>query len=578
MIHPIYRRLLRYTKPYWPFALIALLSMVAEAAASAVFVQLIKPMLDDLFIAKDAQVIRWLPVGLVVLFALRGFASYFTDVSMERIGRSVVRDLRQALFEKYQTLPTAFFARSSSGGLISKVLYDVEQVANATSAAVKNLVLDGLYVVAMIAVMMWHSASLTLYMFMILPLTALVWRVVGKRYRRLNRGIQSEMGAVAGFVEEAVDGHREVRIYQGQARETERFSKANESNLTLSLKIAKVSGLSTALIQTLAALALAAIIWRATRPDLISEMSPGTFMSLISAMLVMLPSIKRLTTVQSSIQKGVAAAKDVFAVLDETNEPDQGTHAPEQVSGRIEFKQVTMTYPETDAPTLVNINLVLEPGNVTALVGPSGSGKTTTASLIPRFYPHQTGQIYVDDVPIGDYSLQGLRQHIAWVGQNVVLFDGSIADNIAYGGLSNASEADIVAAATAANAMEFIERLPDGLNTRVGEGGALLSGGQRQRIAIARAILKDAPILILDEATSALDAQSEHLVQQALMHLIEGRTTLIIAHRFSTIEHADHIVVFDHGKIAEEGDFESLLHANGLFSHLYHLQKDGEQA
>ncbi len=568
-----YRRLLGQVRPYWPFWGLAGLGMVFDAVASGAFAWLIKPMLDELFDKRDAVAIFWMPFVLVGLFLLRGAATYASDYGMARIGRSVVRDLRQAVFARYQRLPSAWFEKEQGGNTVSRIIYSAEQVAQAVSDSVKVIVVDSLTVLAMLAVMLWHSPSLTLYLFIMAPVTGLVWRVVGKRYRRINRTIQSSMGDVAGMVENAVEGHREVRIYGGQAREAERFGAAIDRNLGLNLKVASTNALSTSTIQLVAASALAAIVWRATRPDLLDAMTPGTFMSLITAMLVMLPSIKRLTTVQAAVQRGVAAADDVFDVLDAPVESDEGHIAiASRVHGDIEFRHVGLEYPGRETPALEDISLVCPRGSVTALVGRSGSGKSSLVSLLPRFNEPSRGGIVLDGVALPDYRLQDLRAQIAFVGQNVMLFSGTIAENIAYGGMANATRDEIEAAAEAANAMEFIRALPEGLETQVGERGGQLSGGQRQRIAIARALLKDAPILILDEATSALDTQSERLIQGALARLMAQRTTLVIAHRLTTIEHADQIAVLDHGRLIELGRHAELVARDGAYAALYKLQ------
>ncbi len=571
-----YRRLLGFARRYWPFALLAVFGMIFDAAATGFFVYLIEPMLDDLFQKRDPIAIAWMPVLLIGLFLLRGVATYSSDYGMARIGRSVVRDLRDRVFGHYQRLPAAYFDREPSGQVISRVIYGAEQVAHACADAVKVMVLDSLTVLAMLTVMMWHNASLTLYLLVMVPLTALVWQFVGKRYRRINRRIQGSMGDVTGRVEEAVEGNREVRIYGAQSREAERFAAATDQALQLNLKIASTNALSTSTIQIVAACALAAIVWRATRPDLLDSMSGGTFMSLITAMLVMLPSLKRLTTVQATVQRGVAAADELFIVLDTPAEDDTGSVALTRSRGEIEFNDVRLAYDGNESAALDGVSLICTPGSVTALVGRSGSGKTSLVSLLPRFYQATSGSVRLDAVELTDYRLRDLRAQIALVSQRVVLFNGTIAENIAYGGLADASEAQIVAAAEAANAMEFIRKLPQGIHSAVGERGALLSGGQRQRIAIARALLKNAPILILDEATSALDTESERLIQDALTRLMRDRTTLVIAHRLSTVEHADQIAVMDAGRIVERGRHAELLARGGVYAALYRLQfRDG---
>ncbi len=567
-----YRRLLGYARVYWGFGLLALLGIALDAASSAAFVNLIEPMLNDLFVAREPWAIQWLPLVLVGIFVMRGIGTYATDYGMARVGRGVVRDLRIAVFEHYQRLPASWFDREPSGQIIARVIYSAEQMAHAVAEALKVLLLDALLVIAMVGVMVSKSASLTLYLFVMVPLAAVVWQFVGRRFRRINRQIQGAVGEVTGRVEEAVEGHREVRIYGGQEIEAQRFTEVVHRNFRLNLKVASTNALSTSTIQLIAAIVLAAIVWRATRPDLLDTMDPGSFMALITAMMVMLPSLKRLTAVQSMLQRGIAAADDLFGVLDTAAEQDAGTRALERARGEIRFEAASLNYVETSTPALDRITLRCAPGTVTALVGRSGSGKSSLVSLLPRFYEPSAGAVLLDGHALADYRLADLRAQIALVSQRVVLFAGTIADNIAFGALRRCSRAEIETAAEAANAMEFIRQLPQGLDSPVGEGGALLSGGQRQRIAIARALLKNAPILILDEATSALDSESERLIQDALARLMRDRTTLVIAHRLSTIEHADQIVVLDGGRVLETGSHAELLSRAGMYASLHRLQ------
>ncbi|HXD83576.1 MAG TPA: lipid A export permease/ATP-binding protein MsbA [Rudaea sp.] len=568
-----WRRLLGYSSRYWPIALLAMLGMIFDAACGSVFTLIIKPMLDDLFVHKDKATIFWMPIFIVGLFLVRGMATYTAGYNMAKIARGVIQTLREEVFRKYLTLPAAFFQRESSSVQISRMTFTVEQVANASTDGLKILVLDGLMIVGQISVMLYNSARLTVALFVLAPpVAAIVW-FVGRRYRRISHRIQDSVGSITGMVDEVVGGQREVRIYGGREYEQRRFATVNDAIRRLNLKIASTNSMANAVVQFVAAFALALVIFLATRPGaILREMSPGTFMSLITAMLVMLPSLKRLTTVQSNMQRGVVAAQDIFSVLDTDEERDAGTERVERARGEIALDGVSFAYPGAAELALRGIDLHCPAGSVTALVGRSGSGKSTLASLIPRFHDPNAGQILLDGKPLADYALDNLRAQIAWVGQQVVIFDDTVARNIAYGALGNASREAIVEAARAANALDFIDTLPNGLDSRVGEGGALLSGGQRQRIAIARAILKDAPILILDEATSALDSESESLIQDALKRLLRQRTVIVIAHRLSTIEHADRIAVLDAGRIVETGTHAELLVQNGQYAALYKMQ------
>ncbi|MBS0568994.1 MAG: lipid A export permease/ATP-binding protein MsbA [Proteobacteria bacterium] len=568
-----WRRLLRYSARYWPIAVLAMIGMIFDAACGSVFTLIIKPMLDDLFVHKDKATIFWMPIFIIGLFLVRGMATYTAGYNMARIARGVIQTLREEVFRKYLTLPAAFFQREPSSVQIARMTFTVEQVANASTDGLKILVLDGLMIIGQVSVMLYHSARLTAALFVLAPPVALVVWYVGKRYRRISHRIQDSVGSITGMVEEVVSGQREVKIYGGRDYEQGRFAAVNDAIRRLNLKIASTNSVANAVVQFVAAFALALVIFLATRPGaILREMSPGTFMSLITAMLVMLPSLKRLTTVQSNMQRGVVAAQDIFVVLDLEAERDGGRTGVARARGEIAYQGVTFSYPDASVPALHGVDLQCAAGSVTALVGRSGSGKSTLASLIPRFHDPDSGHILLDGKPLSDYALDSLRAQIAWVGQQVVIFDDTVARNIAYGALGGTSRESIVEAARAANALDFIEALPEGLDSRVGEGGARLSGGQRQRIAIARAILKDAPILILDEATSALDSESEALIQDALKRLLRQRTVLVIAHRLSTIEHADNIAVMDAGRIIESGTHAQLLAREGQYALLHKMQ------
>ncbi|WP_395681751.1 lipid A export permease/ATP-binding protein MsbA [Dokdonella sp.] len=574
----VYARLLGYARRYWFVALAAVLAMIVDAACMGLFAHSIKPMLDNLFVARDKGTIFWMPIIIIAIFAARSFAIYLTDYGTAYIGRGVVQQLRQQVFDHYLRLPASFFDTESSGHQIARITYSAEQVAQATTEAVKIAVVDGLVIVAYVGVMLNSSVQLTLALLVMVPLVGALVVYVGRRYRRISHRIQASMGTVSGVVEEAVGANREVKVFGGQAYESRRFNEVSEQTRRLGIKVASTNGLASSLVQMIAAVSLALIIFFATRPAMLSTLSPGAFTALILAMGGILPSLKRLTTVQANLQRGIAAAEEIFGLIDTPPERDDGRVELDACTGDLELRDVRMSYPGAATAALDGIDLHCPRGSVTALVGRSGSGKSTLASLVPRFHEPSSGVILLDGRPLGDYTLASLRRRIAWVGQGIALFDTSIAHNIAYGGLAGASEADIVAAAEAANAMEFIRQLPDGIHSRVGEGGALLSGGQRQRIAIARALLKDAPILILDEATSALDSESERLIQDALKRLMRERTVLVIAHRLSTIEHADQIVVLDRGRIVEQGTHRALLARDSHYATLHRMQFSDREA
>jgi subfamily B ATP-binding cassette protein MsbA len=568
----IYKRLLGYSSRYRNVAIIAIVGMILDPAALGLFTKLIRPMLDKIFVNKDPYVIFWMPLWIIGIFIVRGFASYATDYGISIIGRNVVQRMREDVFAAYMKLPAAFFGSEASGHQISRITFTSEQVAQASTDAFKTAITDGLLVVFMMIVMLTTSAYLTLSLLILVPCVGVIVTTVSRRYRRISKRIQGNMGSVTTAVEESVGAHREVRIYGGQQRETSRFFDVADRARRLNLKISSTSALSSATIQTVGAGALALLVYLGTRPGVIENISPGVFFSVLTAMGAILPSLKRLAGVQSSLQRGISAAEDLFAIIDSPPEPDTGRQVLERTRGDIRFSDVRLVYPRNRFSALRGVDLVCRPGTVTALVGRSGSGKSSLVSLLPRFYQPTGGEIFLDDRNYADYTLASLRRQIAWVGQSVVLFNDTVAANIAYGELAGASEADIIAAATAANAMEFITQLPDGIYSQIGQAGNMLSGGQRQRIAIARAILKDAPILVLDEATSALDTESERLIQDALQRLMQDRTTLVIAHRLSTVEHADQIAVMDQGRVVELGTHGELLTLGGTYAALHRMQ------
>ncbi|WP_305804098.1 lipid A export permease/ATP-binding protein MsbA [Stenotrophomonas sp. YIM B06876] len=569
-IWPVYRRLLGYTRGYSRFLSFALVAMVIEAGAGYCFARLMDPLINKGFVNPEPRMAVLLPLAILGVFIVRSMATFVSDYCMARTGRSVVRDLRQRVLAKYLHLPSTHFDTEATPVMVSRLNFDTEQLTQASADSLKTIVADGLTIVAMLVVMLQASIKVTVAMLLVVPLIGLIVSYVGKRYRRISRGIQDGMGAMAQTAEQSLAAQQEVKVHGTQEREIARYARLANRMLGLNMKVETTRATASSTVQFLAALALAVIVWVASRESLAGRLNAGQFMMLMSAMMAIIPSLRRLTSVQTSISRGVAAAERLFSILDTEEERDEGTHRVPRVRGELRFEHVMLRYQHDAGLALDDISFVARPGTVTAIVGRSGSGKTSLVRLVPRFYEPNGGRITLDGVGLDDYPLSDLRRQIALVGQKVMLFDDTIAANIAYG--TEATEAQIRAAAEAANAWEFIERLPQQLQTPVGENGALLSGGQRQRLAIARAILRDAPLLILDEATAALDNESERLVQDALHRLMPDRTTLVIAHRLSTIEHADQVLVMERGRIVERGTHAELLALGGLYEHLHRMQ------
>ncbi|MEM9301104.1 MAG: lipid A export permease/ATP-binding protein MsbA [Pseudomonadota bacterium] len=566
---PIYRRLLGYTGRYLPIFFLALGGMIVDAAATAGFAAMLEPILDEALLARDPDVIATLPLLLVALFVCRGIGSFVAEYGMATAGRSVIRDLRRELFERYLVLPAAYYDRHPPGRFIARLTYNIEQVAEASTSAITVTCRDFFYIVFLLLVMFLQSVTLTVASLLIGPGLALLIFYVSRRFRRLSRKIQRSVGDVSHRTAEIVTGHREVKIYGARASEQGVFDDLNEDNRRQHLKLVATKAASTSLTQLAAGGALAGIVFVATRDAMLETMTPGSFVTFMTAMLGILPSLKRLTNVHVMIQKGVAAADSVFEVLDQPAEQGGGSEPIGSVRGELAFDGLTLRYDSDAAPALDDVSFTAQPGTVTAVVGRSGSGKTSLVSLLARFYEPTAGRILLDGHAIDSFDLEAYRRQLAWVGQDVVLFDDTVAGNVAFGALAGASEADITAALGAAGAMEFVERLPAGLGTRLGEGGAQLSGGQRQRIAIARAMLRDAPILLLDEATSALDTAAERVVQEALARVMKSKTTIVVAHRLSTVESADQVIVLDEGRVVEQGKHAQLLDQGGVYATLY---------
>jgi subfamily B ATP-binding cassette protein MsbA len=568
----VYRRLWAYTRRYgWMFAL-GVLGVSIDASMQAAFIKFMEPLIDRVFVGKDSAFGLRL-AGVIFILTITRMAGNFAGVyGMEWVGRRVIADLRQELFDRYVALPARFFDRFSTGQLISKLAYNSEQVASAATTSIVSAFRDVLLVLFLLGVMLTTNVQLTLVMLLLVPMIGLLVTVISRRFRKISHRIQDMMGNVSHVTEEAVAGHQVVKVFRGQDAERQRFRVVNEKTRRLHMRMTATHLASSSLVQIAAGFAMVLLMYIATRPTMLNEISAGTFTAIFTAMVATIPPLKRLTSVQSQVQKGIAAADSIFRVLDTEAERDSGNYRVDRVAGAIEFRDVSFGYENGGRPVLSHVSFSVPAGSVTALVGPSGSGKTTLAGLLPRFYPDYEGHILLDGHELSDYELDNLRSHIALVSQNVVLFNDTVAGNIAYGALAGAPREAIVKAATDAHAMAFIDELPDGLDTLVGENGTLLSGGQRQRLAIARALLKDAPILILDEATSALDSESERAIQEALAEVMKHRTTLVIAHRLSTIETADQVIVLEQGRVTESGTHSELLERGGSYARLYHTQ------
>ncbi len=573
-----YRRLLRYAFAYKGVFLLALVGMAIAAATETAFAALMKPLLDGTFVEKDPEVIRIIPFALLGIALLRGAAGFAASFGMSWVARNVIRDLRGEMFRQMLRKPIRYFDSIAAGQLISKLIYDVEQVASASTQAVTILVRDVLTLVGLLGWMLYLSAPLVLVFAIIGPIVMLTVRFASKRFRMLSRRVQASMGNVSSAANEAVQGQRVIKIFRGETYENRHFQKVNEYNRRQNLKHDATKIINVSVVEFLVALAIAVIVYITTLPGMLENITAGTFMSFIAAMSLLVRPVKRLTTVNATLQKGIAASQAVFALLDEPPERDTGTHRLERVRGEVEFRNVTFAYREGQPPVLRNVSFHVPAGKMVALVGRSGSGKSTLVSLLPRFYDPDSGVILMDGQDIRECTLASVRDQIALVSQNVTLFNDTVARNIAYARMDEVSETEILAAAEAAHVMEFVRQLPQGLDTPIGENGTLLSGGQRQRLAIARAFLKDAPILILDEATSALDSETERHIQKALEKLMENRTTLVIAHRLSTIERADTIIVMDAGTIVEKGTHAELLARGGHYARLYHMQFEEPEA
>ena len=570
----LYVRLLHRVAPYWRMFVLAIGAMVLLAATEPALPMLLKPTLDGSFMEKDLDAVGLMAGLIVLLFLVRGLATFATTMALTWVGGRVVMDLRNRMFDKLLSLPSAYYDKHASGTLISKVTYDATQVTAAASNVLLVLVRDSLSILGLLAWMFYLQWQLTLIAVMTAPIIVLLVKYFTKRLRLMSHRLQESMGDVTHVLEEAIDGQHVVRSFGGEPYEKGRFAKTIDRVRRFELKFMAASTANSPIAQIIIAMALAVILILAAQLSAAEEITIGGFVSFFAAMALLFAPIKRLTGVNGMLQRGIAAAASVFALVDEASEPDRGTQSIGRARGRLEFRDLCFTYETGEVPALQQVSATVEPGETLALVGHSGSGKSTLAMLVPRFYLPDAGGIYLDGIDTRELTLASLRANIALVSQDIVLFNDTVAANIAYGPLASASREDIVAAAKAAHAMEFIDGLPRGLDTQVGQKGVRLSGGQRQRLAIARAFLKDAPILIMDEATSSVDNISEQHIQEGLEALRKGRTTIIIAHRLSTIERADTIAVMDKGHIVDVGSHSHLLEHSSLYASLYRFQID----
>ena len=572
----VYGRLWRYVTPHKAIGLVAVLSMAATAVVETAMVWLVEPLMDETLVAQNLQTTRWLPFAFVAIFLGRGFTGFATEAALGWIGRSVISSLRRDVFRKLLTLPTRFIESHASGPILSRMTYNVEMVAESVTTVVTVMVRDLLTVFAMIGLMIYQSPRLFVFVMVLLPIIAALIQVLGKAFRRYSGRIQDSVGEVTQVTDEVLKGNRVVKIFGGHDYEMERLVEVDEWNRRQNLKLIRSRALGVAVTQVIFGVGVAGVIYAAGIESVNGNLSPGSFMSFFGAMMLMLQPLRRITNINATLQRGIAAGDSLFAIIDEPDEVDSGTWIPERVEGSVEYRNVSFAYSENNAPVLEDVSFRVEAGRSLAIVGHSGSGKSTLVGLLPRFYDPDAGEILLDGRSVRDYDLASLRASVSLVSQDIVLFNDTIANNLAYGQLRQCSRAELLQAAEAAHVIDFVNDLPDGFETIVGDRGILLSGGQRQRIAIGRALLKNAPVLILDEATSSLDTKSERRIQQALDRLMADRTTLVIAHRLSTVENADRIIVLDEGRIVESGTHRELVDAGGRYASLYRLQFSDE--
>lgn len=568
----LYRRLFKYLKRYLGIFIISVLSMMIVAATMPLFARLMKPLINQGFVEQNMQTINWLPLEIIGIFLVRGIFNFINEYTTSYIAGHLVQTMRQDLFTKLLNLPNNYYDHNNSGRVISRIMNDAAQITSAGFNVITVLLKDGLTVLGLLGYLLYLNWKLTCVSLIIIPVLSFCVKIVSKRLRNLSSKNQQLNGGLLQILSESINGSRVIKIYGGATYEQNRFNQIAEESQRNGVKQTAAASASGSITLLFVATALAIVLFLATQQAKNNDFSAGDFMAFLTAMIMILDPVKRITGVINSLQQGLAAAQSVFEFLDEPEEQDTGTKTLSQDIGDIAFKNITHRYNHAERDSLNNLSLTVPKGKVYALVGTSGCGKTTLVNLLPRFFDPTSGSIEINGINIKEYTMASLRAQIALVSQDVVLFNGSIAENIAYGAQKNASEQEIIKAAQSANAWEFIQNLPEGLSTQIGENGTRLSGGQRQRIAIARALLKNAPILILDEATSALDNESERLVQAALENLMKNRTTIVIAHRLSTIENADQIIVMHNGRIVEQGTHQQLIAKGGRYTDLSRLQ------
>lgn len=568
-----FKRLWPIISPFKIGLVVSGIALVLNALADAGLISLLKPLLDEGFGKADVSFLRTMSYVVVLVIFLRGISNFISSYCLSWVSGKVVMIMRRRIFKHLMFMPVPFFDQNSSGRLLSRITYDSELVANSSSGALITIVREGAYIISLLAVMLYTSWQLSIVLFLIGPIIAVLIRFVSKRFRELSKNMQNSMGELTATAEQMLKGHKVVLSFGGQMVEEERFNHVSNDMRRKGMKMAVADAISNPVVQIIASFALAAVLYLATVPTIMDQnLTAGSFTVVFSSMLAMMRPLKSLTNVNAQFQKGMAACQTLFALLDLETEKDLGTHKGENVQGYLSFKNVTFTYQSRDEPALRNLSFDVEKGKTVALVGRSGSGKSTIANLVTRFYDVDQGEITLDGINIQDYRLSSLRKNCAVVSQQVHLFNDTIANNIAYAAKDKYSREEIIKAAKDAYAMEFIEKLEHGLDTVIGENGVNLSGGQRQRLAIARALLRNSPVLILDEATSALDTESERSIQLALEKLQKERTVIVIAHRLSTIENADEILVIEHGEIKERGSHSELLALNGAYKQLHHIQ------